>query len=185
MLSAPLLSTQNALTLAPQYGDPKNTTRPGGREMQATFPPRSSSSPTFHVVSDNSTVTALIASIRANCSSVLGAGVSSAPTAFDGPGPNPEQAVQYYRASSVVLTLDGYNNSAALSANASANVQPAPLPGNVDRALLDCLNYTIGESVPMFSDLATTGSGTSLVMSAWVWTLFGPLYLVLCFWYLF
>ena len=169
-----------------QYGDPKNTNRTGGPEMQAAFSSPSSNS-TFHIIADNSTVVSLIGSITASCSGKFASNSSTSPTPYGSAAsdPRPEGAIQYYRASSVVLTLDGYNNSAALSANASANVQPAPLPGNVDRTLLDCLNYTIGESVPMFSDLATTGSGTSLVMSAWVWTLFGPLYLVLCFWYLF
>ena len=155
--------------------------------MQATFRSAQTSTPSvFHVISDESTVESLISSIDTNCSAVLGPGSSMSPTAFDG-GPSgaplPEQAVQYYRASSVVLTLDGYNNTAALSANAST-APATPLPGNVDRALLNCLNYTIGAAVPLFSDSdsvdAVTGAGTAVAPTPLVGVLIGPLYLLWC-----
>ena len=124
--------------------------------MQAAFTSRTSSSTTFHVVADNSTVVALIATIDSSCSSLLNANSSKTPVAINGSAqdPLPEQAVQYYRASSVVLTLDGYNNTAALTGG--ANKKPAPLPSNVDTALLSCLNSTIGQSVPLF-DAASAG----------------------------
>ena len=117
--------------------------------MQAAFTSRSSNT-TFHVMSDNSTVVALIASINLNCTAVLGAKSSKTPAPFRGASsePRPEQAVQYYRASSVVLTLDGYNNTAALGLKGDA--KPVALPAYVDKGLLDCLNHTIGESVPLF-----------------------------------
>jgi len=55
--------------------------------------------------------------------------------------------VQYYRASSVVLTLDGYNNTAALSND--TNATNTPLPASVNTTFLDCLNQTIGAAVPL------------------------------------
>ena len=129
---------------------------------QAAFSSNTSTSTTspvstFHIVADNTTVTSLIASIQANCS--ISSNSSTVPVAFtaNASDPLPEQAVQYFRASSVALTLDGYNNTAALTASDNANDStpaPAPLPSGVDTALLDCLNATIGEAVPLFADSA-------------------------------
>lgn len=115
---------------------------------------------TFHVVADNSTVVALIASISSNCT--FASNSSKTPSAFNGSAsdPLPEQAIQYYRASSVVLTLDGYNDTAALTGNANATAPP--LPSNVDQTLLNCLNATIGEAVPLFEDSAARMSVPSL-----------------------
>ncbi|KAI8974802.1 hypothetical protein BD414DRAFT_497520 [Trametes punicea] len=135
-----------------EYGQPSNTSRPGGPLVQAAFSSNSTNT-TFHVVSDNSTVTALIASIDANCT--VASNSSTTPLPFNGTAsdPKPEQAIQYYRASSVVLTLDGYNDTSALLDNSSA---PAPpLPSNIDTTLLNCLNQTIGAAVPLFE---TSGS---------------------------
>ncbi|OBZ65512.1 hypothetical protein A0H81_14465 [Grifola frondosa] len=133
---------------ASSYGDPSNTSRPGGPMMQATFASNSSNT-TFHLLADNTTVVSLISSVSANCS--LGAASSTSPAAYnssDPAEPQPEEAVQYYRASSVVLTLDGYNDTSALSND--TNAAPVPLPTNIDTTLLNCLNDTIGESVPLF-----------------------------------
>lgn len=55
--------------------------------------------------------------------------------------------MQYYRASSVALTWDGYNNTAVFSSNAST--PDVPLPTDLDRVLLKCLNETIGNNVPL------------------------------------
>ncbi|KAI0641447.1 hypothetical protein C8Q79DRAFT_1077878 [Trametes meyenii] len=132
-----------------EYGEPNNSSRPGGPQVQAAFSSNTTNT-TFHIVSDNSTVTALIASIHANCT--IASNSSSTPLSFNGTAsdPKPEQAIQYYRASSVALTLDGYNDTSALSDNSSA--PPAPLPSNIDTTLLSCLNDTIGEAVPLFDD---------------------------------
>lgn len=120
--------------------------------VQATFVSNSTNS-TFHVVSDNSTVTSLISSIDANCT--FGPGSSSSPSSFNGSAsdPKPEQAIEYYRASSVVLTLDGYNNTVALGND--PNTTAVPLPSGIDMTLLNCLNYTIGEAVPLISSAHT------------------------------
>ena len=118
--------------------------------MQATFSSPSSNS-TFHIIADNSTVVSLIGSIRANCSGKFsdGSSMSPAPYGSSTSDPRPERAIQYYRASSVVLTLDGYNNTAALASDGAA--KPVRLPTNVDAQLLNCLNTTIGEAIPLFN----------------------------------
>ena len=120
--------------------------------FQAQFVSNTTNS-TFHVVSDNSTVTALIPSIYANCT--LGPGSSASATAFNATAsdPRPEQAIEYYRASTVVLTLDGYNNTVVLGNQ--PNTTAVPLPSGVDMTLLNCLNYTIGEAVPLISAAST------------------------------
>lgn len=73
--------------------------------------------------------------------------------------PQPESVVQYYRASSLALTLDGYNNTAESPANmppdnstAPPNIADSPLPTNhTDMNFLSCINGTIGDSVPILN----------------------------------
>ncbi|KAH9933031.1 uncharacterized protein B0H18DRAFT_985213 [Fomitopsis serialis] len=135
----------------PEYGTPWNTSRPGGPLAEATFASKSANS-TFYVISDKSTVASLITSVSKNCT--LGGGSSAAPSAFNATAsePQPEQAVQYYRASSVVLLLDGYNNTNALAeGGGDASATAVALPDWVDHSLLACLHDTIGGAVPLFS----------------------------------
>lgn len=132
-----------------EYGDSYNTSRLGGPMAQANFISNSTGS-TFHLLSDNSTIGSLISSINTNCSSNLSSSSSKSPSPYNSsaPGvPQPEQAIQYYRSSSVVLTLDGYNNTATFNSN--PNTTASPLPSGVDTTLLNCLNYTIGQAAPL------------------------------------
>ena len=119
--------------------------------MTATFASNTKDT-TFHLLSDNSTTSSLATSIFTNCTSFLALNASSnfIPQPFNAsaPGsPKPEQVVQYYRASSAVLTLDGYNNTATLSNN--TGLADTPLPSGIDTNLLNCLNQTIGAAVPL------------------------------------
>jgi hypothetical protein len=153
------------LLIREQYGRPDNSSRPGGPMTQITFvsaSPSSSSNSTFFVLADNTTTASLLASIWDNCTSVFSTSLStpnnSVPLPYNDtvPGsPQPEQAVQYYRASSVVLTLNGYNDTAALADNVTGPVDDVPLPGNTDQNLLNCLNYTIGAAVPLIDSGAS------------------------------
>lgn len=65
----------------------------------------------------------------------------------DGSLPKPEQMVQWYRASSFGLALDGYNNTAAFAAD-SSSIPDTPLPPH-DAPFLACLNSTIGSRLPL------------------------------------
>ncbi|KAG7439771.1 uncharacterized protein BT62DRAFT_1013498 [Guyanagaster necrorhizus] len=149
------------------------TNRPGGVMMSATFP-ASSSNTTFHVVADNSTVASLITDIRNNCSSVINtSSASGAPIAFNDSGastPKPEQAVQFYRASSVALTVDGYNNTGAL--DDSGNTPNTPVPPWVDTNALNCLNYTIGAAVPLVDGADARSTNPYLGYLVLVWVLY-------------
>ena len=61
--------------------------------------------------------------------------------------PKPEEVIQYYRASSIALTLDGYNDTFALNQSSTET----PLPGWIDQNLLQCVNATIGRSALLYS----------------------------------
>ena len=129
---------------------------------QAVFADKNSNN-TFHLLSDNTTVASLIDSVSANCT--LGNTTTLAPmplNSSDPSQPRPEQAVQYYRASSVVLTLDGYNDTAALSNDSST--PDTPLPSWVDTSFLKCLNQTIGAAVPLVDASSSSGVSAALNM---------------------
>ena len=106
----------------------------------------SSTDTTLRIVSDNSTVVDLITAIKSNCSSYLNpAGTSSSPSPYVDT-PKPEQVIQYYRASSIALALDGYNNTAALQEEGTPSL---PLPTNIDMNMVDCVNQTVGVAAPL------------------------------------
>jgi len=130
-----------------------------------------SASTTFHLLADNTTTYALIASIASNCTTYLAStSTLTMPVGLDqnAPGaPQPEQAVQYYRASSVVLTLDGYNNTGAFSDD--DNTPDTPLPTTIDLNLLNCLNQTIGLNVPLVDGATTPWAGGGLGMMGLFW----------------
>lgn len=103
---------------------------------------------TFQFLSDNDTVSSILQDVVQAC--LIGNLVedyeslaipynASSPTA-----PKPEQAVQYYRGSTAVLTLDGYNNTSIFRANGTADVS---FPKDFDEDLLNCLNSTVGDSI--------------------------------------
>ncbi|KAG5640995.1 hypothetical protein DXG03_006437 [Asterophora parasitica] len=122
-----------------------NTSRPGGAMAAAAFQSSSTSS-IFRVLADNETVSTLIGDIRSNCSSSLDSSLSSTSPSPYGGYPLPEQVVQYYRASSIALTLDGYNDSAVFAPDGTPDT---PLPSGVDTKLMDCMNQTIGLAAPL------------------------------------
>ncbi|KAK6974614.1 hypothetical protein R3P38DRAFT_3132548 [Favolaschia claudopus] len=131
-----------------EYGDPNNSSRPGGPIAMASFQSNSTGT-TFLLVADNDTVMDVMPDVSANCSQWLTPAsidtITSTP--FNASRVAPEQVVQYYRASSVALTLDGYNNSAVFAPENSTD--DTPLPTGIDDNLLGCLNYTIAQAVPL------------------------------------
>ncbi|KAF8878254.1 hypothetical protein CPB85DRAFT_1443404 [Mucidula mucida] len=109
-----------------EYGLPSNTSRPGGAQSMAAF--QSNSTQTiYRIASDNDTVVDLIDVIQQNCSSHLTS--TSATAAF------------------AALSIDGYNNTAVFSSDANATA--TTLPSSIDTTLLDCLNSTIGQAIPL------------------------------------
>ncbi|KZV85904.1 hypothetical protein EXIGLDRAFT_653630 [Exidia glandulosa HHB12029] len=133
-----------------EYGKVDNSSRPGGALYQVPIVSPSSASfvSTYHLIADHDTVTALISSISSNCTGISNAPLQASALASNASSLAPETAIQYYRASSVALTLDGYNNTAALSNDTSATAM-TPIPSAVNMTFLTCLNETIGASVPL------------------------------------
>lgn len=131
--------------------------RPGGNLTVAIVQPSfNTSSVTYRLVGDSDSVIAVFDALVANCSV---ANASSAIASFrpsSNSWPVPEQITQYYRASSFALSLDGYNNTAALLSNAPASndsspaqVANTPLPSVLNMTFLECVNSTTGASVPL------------------------------------
>jgi len=129
-----------------EYGRGDNSSRPGGVLFQAIIMEPNDNT-TYHLVADNSSVTSILSSVESNCTLLTNSITPRAINPDNSSEPQPEQAVQYYRASSVALTLDGYNNSAVDSSNDTA--VDTPLPSGLNMTFLDCLNQTIGASAPI------------------------------------
>ncbi|KLO13516.1 hypothetical protein SCHPADRAFT_940308 [Schizopora paradoxa] len=161
------------------YDNVTSTDRPGGNLVSAIVQPSyDTSSVTYRLVGDNNSVSAVFAAVVANCSVANNTGSITAFTPSSdesGPWPLPEQVIQWYRASSFALTLDGYNNTAALasnqpSSNSSMNftrLGDTALPANLNMTFLNCINYTTGASVPLTdpsSDKLTSGQIAGIVI---------------------
>lgn len=141
-----------------QYLHVNDTERPGGNLIFAIVQPSfNTSSVTYRIVGDNSSVSAVFDALVANCSVANSTSAKQAFTPSPSTWPLPEQVIQYYRASSFALSLDGYNNTAALSSNMPASnssapvplSQDTPLPSGLNTTFLQCLNTTIAASVPL------------------------------------
>ncbi|KAI5885409.1 uncharacterized protein SCHCODRAFT_02593984 [Schizophyllum commune H4-8] len=128
-----------------EFGSPDNSSRPGGAETTVSFASASGNT-TLWVVADNTTTTSLIDEIYSKCASSLSNSTSRTVMAYSD-NPRAESVVQYYRASTVALALDGYNNTAALSNDDNATA--TPLPEWRDTNMLSCVNNTIGAAVPL------------------------------------
>ncbi|KAL1674519.1 hypothetical protein EV122DRAFT_293377 [Schizophyllum commune] len=128
-----------------EYGSPDNSSRPGGAQTTVSFASASGNT-TLWVVADNTTTTSLIDEVYSKCASSLSNSTLRTVTAYTN-NPPAESIVQYYRASSVALALDGYNDTAALSNDDNATA--TPLPEWRDTNMLNCVNTTIGAVVPL------------------------------------
>lgn len=131
------------------------------------------------VLADNATLYSIINTTTYACGSYLSDVSSIYATSFDGYDsnePQQNQAVQYYRASSVVLTVDnsdgnsgsygsnngydssnsnsGYSNSNGNSGSSSNSNGYSSTSGYYG-GMVDCLNQTIGASVPLVGSAYT------------------------------
>ncbi|KLO06154.1 hypothetical protein SCHPADRAFT_883096 [Schizopora paradoxa] len=146
-----------------EYGNVNNTDRPGGNFVAAIIQPSyNPSSVTYRILGDNASVSAVFQALVSNCS--IESNTSNifafTPSTITNTStwPLPEQVIQWYRASTFALSLDGYNNTAALasnqpSSNSSTDFTPLPdtsLPDGLNTTFLECVNSTVGASVPMF-----------------------------------
>ncbi|EUC57522.1 transmembrane protein, putative [Rhizoctonia solani AG-3 Rhs1AP] len=160
-----------------EYGPAHNTSRPGG-EMQlalvrstswptvnarrwlegrqstnstnSTTPAANNATASYYIVGDADTVAAIMDELVDACSVVRTSGVAINETK---PSIYFEQAVQFYRASSFMLVLTSYNNTADRipinGTEPSTAVPDTPIPPGTDMNFLNCLNITIGASIPI------------------------------------
>lgn len=122
----------------------------------------------FQLVADNTTVASLVTSLSSNCSTYLGSSVATKPIPFnasDPAAPKPEQVIQYYRASTIALTLDGYNNTATMA----SDTPDTALPSNVDLSLMNCLNQTIGVNAPLIDGAIPRWTTTHFGLLGLIW----------------
>ena len=156
-----------------EYGGPGNKSRPGGPLYYISIQPAKSlekgSCPevppmNLYVIADKPTLEAVGPAVLWSCSKNNYNGWIgedkvriSKPKEFKGPaedpkGPVPEQAVSYYRGSSVALSLVGYNNTAQVTSYTPGNPTSqvdTPFPPVVDSSFFMCVNRTLGESIPL------------------------------------
>ena len=159
-----------------EYGLPDNKRRPGGSLYYVVIrPPKSLTAglypellPTtrLFVIADKPTLKYIKRVIRLSYSNRNLTGWPShgtervrvsKPIKFKGPaedpsGPAPEQAVVYYRGSSVVLSLLAYNNTAQLvdyTPQNPSSLIDTPLPHVASTRFFQCINSTLGESIPL------------------------------------
>ncbi|CAE6337666.1 unnamed protein product [Rhizoctonia solani] len=168
-----------------EYGPANSTERPGGPMYTIsvyTTDPKYNTTDVYRILGDQDSVGTVLAALQSNCSVVGGTMFDYDPTSNDLAHslPRIESVVQWYRSSSFALSLDGYNNSAsaitpaALSNNTqqliTALLPSTPLPSNLDRAFLDCVNYTTATSLPLidagFSHLPPV-NGLGLLFVLW------------------
>ncbi|QRV82257.1 catalytic domain thiamine pyrophosphokinase [Ceratobasidium sp. AG-Ba] len=147
-----------------EYGPANSTERPGGA-MSAisvyTTSPKYNTSDVYRILGDQSSVQVVLNALVSNCSVANGTIWNYDPSSDDLARslPRVESIIQYYRASSFALALDGYNNSVALASVAPVNnstlqlvnnLAPAtPLPSTINRSFLECVNTTVAVSVPL------------------------------------
>jgi len=116
----------------------------------------------FNLVGDEDSVRAVLdVLVSSNCTV---ANLTVVPySSANASQPRPENVVQYYRASSLALTLNGYNNTAQLPSNmpsnnntAPPNIPDVPLPTNhTDLIFLACINSTIQQSLPIMNSASS------------------------------
>ncbi|KAJ7032458.1 hypothetical protein C8F04DRAFT_1003971 [Mycena alexandri] len=138
-----------------EYGHAYNSSRPGGAMVTASFVSAATAAniSVFRILADDITTDSLLGNIFANCSRYTNSSADNLVfAAYNETGaslPQPEQVIQYYRASSIALSLDGYNNTSVFLADGTPDVS---LPSSgIDTALLNCINQTIGLAAPLIT----------------------------------
>ncbi|KAJ7289462.1 hypothetical protein C8J57DRAFT_1046112, partial [Mycena rebaudengoi] len=115
---------------------------PSGVLSTAIFSSNRSDGTIFRILSDNATVSTLIPYLNATCASLFNTSTlyhtsfgPSEDRALDGIKdasslPPPQQVIQYYRASSIALSIDGYNNTVIFAPGDAA--PDVPLPNGIN-----------------------------------------------------
>lgn len=101
----------------------------------------------FFFVSDSFSAGEVKRTILQNCSDVTIDG----PIPFNSTGDLQfNSVVQLYRGDSAAILLHDYNNTVEVPGNQSLVPNP-PFPASINMSTWACLNYTIGESIPLMN----------------------------------
>lgn len=170
-----------------EYGGPDKKRRPGGPLHFITIqPPKSlTQGPypeippmTLYVIADKPTLEAIKSAVQWTCPMSDYSGWVFAekvrvgkPKRFLGPardpkGPTPEQAVGYYRGSSAAMLLDGYNNTAQVTDSNLQDLEDTPFPSVANTAFFQCVNATIGDSIPLVIGMGAVANATPPVVAS-------------------
>ena len=172
-----------------EYGEPDKKRRPGGPLHFITIqPPKSLTLGPYpeippmslYVIADKPTLDAVKSAVQWTCPMSDFSGWVFAekvrvtkPRRFLGPardpkGPAPEQAVGYYRGSSAVLLLAGYNNTAQIADSNLQDLEDSPLPSVANTVFFQCINATIGQSIPLVIGMgAVANAAPPVAVSPW------------------
>lgn len=153
------------------YGPANNSSRPGGELQSYTLLPtwttplaatgvQGPANNTFGLYGDQQSLNDIVPILVGTCNVAYTYGQNFTPSPFN--------AVEYYRESSFVLTLDNYNNSVpdisvqdASQSFTPSEQEPAPLPAAVNLTYFNCLNATIGSYLGLVdSDYATDAASS-------------------------
>lgn len=127
----------------------------------------------LYVIADKSTLDAVKSAVKWACPRSDFSGWVFAekvrvtkPKRFLGPyrdpkAPAPEQAVGYYRGSSAALLLAGYNNTAQNIDSSLQDLEDTPFPSVANTAFFQCINSTIGESLPLVIGMGAVANAAS------------------------
>lgn len=125
-----------------------------------TITPKANNTLQFHFISDRHSTTEVQNAIRGNCSGVT----VGDPIPFNSTGDiRPDTAVQFYRGDSAAILLQEYNNTKEIPGRQDLVPNP-PFPSSVNMSTWACLNYTIGESIPLMNDASSLFDPTAFLV---------------------
>ena len=162
----PDLSVRILITFFTQdyYGLPQNTSRPGGEVVQMTIAPKANNSVRFHFISDHHSATEVQSAIRGNCTDVKVENLALFNSTND---LRPDTVVQFYRGDSAAILLQGYDNTREVPGSADSVPNP-PFPSSVNMSTWGCLNYTIGESIPLMNSASSLFDSTTFLVFCFI-----------------
>ena len=165
----------------PEKYTPQDTHRPGGALLEMALTPSNATVPPskFIFVAENQTVFQINNTVSENCTTHW---TTSTPIAFNSTGNLlPESVIQYYRGESAVVLLQGYDNT-KVQPNSPNLVPNPPMSSNVSAEAWECLNVTIGESIPLMQTSSGLPKGTKIGLGVGLGLGLPALILFICWW---
>ncbi|KZV86263.1 hypothetical protein EXIGLDRAFT_653377 [Exidia glandulosa HHB12029] len=128
-----------------EYGGSENIERPGGRMTTSRVNSKANhaAADVYFLIGDHDSVSDIGAAVnKSSCSATAEPLVNY----LSNTDVDSSEIIQWYRASSFALALQGFNTTATLSG--AANID-GMLPSTLDLSLLGCINKTIADNLPI------------------------------------